>query len=232
MLEIRKRLALACRILYMEELGDFNLGHMSCRVPGQDYFYMKPRGLGLEEIKPEDLIVMDMEGNKLEGVHPPHGETPIHSEIYKMRKEVQSVVHVHPIFSTAFSCVRIEMKPLTQDGTLFPQGIPVFEDPELITRKDQGKALAKTLGEGKAVLLRNHGIVTVGGTIEEACLNALSLEKALKMQFMASLFGKIEPISEKTALSMFMSVNQNPKRSEDIWNYLVRKLKREGLALD
>jgi ribulose-5-phosphate 4-epimerase/fuculose-1-phosphate aldolase len=56
MLETRKRLALACRILYMEELGDFNLGHMSCRVPGQDYFYMKPRGLGLEEVTPEDFI--------------------------------------------------------------------------------------------------------------------------------------------------------------------------------
>jgi ribulose-5-phosphate 4-epimerase/fuculose-1-phosphate aldolase len=60
------------------------------------------------------------------------------------------------------------IEPLTQDGTLFPKGIPVFEDPELVTRKDQGQALAKTLGEGKAVLLRNHGIVTVGETIEEA----------------------------------------------------------------
>lgn len=232
MSDIKKKLALACRILYMEGLGDFNLGHMSGRIPGQENFYMKPRGLGLEEIKPEDLIVMDMEGNKLEGLHPPHGEVPIHSEIYKARKDVQSVVHVHPLYSTAFSSVRIEMKPLTQDGTLFPRGIPIFDDPELITRKEQGKALAHALGEDRAVLLHNHGIVTVGGSIEEACLNALSLEKAFKIQFMASLFGKIEPIPEKTALSMFTTVNQNPKRSEDIWNYLVRKLKREGLDFD
>jgi L-ribulose-5-phosphate 4-epimerase len=232
MFEIRKKLALACRILYMEGLGDFHLGHMSSRVPGQNHFYMKPAGLGLEEIKPEDLIVMDMEGNKLEGIHPPHGETPIHSEIYKVRKDVQSVVHVHPPFSTAFSCVRLEMKPLTQDGTAFPQGITTFEDPSLITRKEQGEALAKTLGEERAVLLRNHGIVTVGESIEEACLNAISLEKALKTQSMASQIGKIEPIPEETVWDMFRKVNQNPKRSEDIWNYLVRKLKREGLAFD
>jgi L-fuculose-phosphate aldolase len=232
MSETRKKLALACRVLYMEGLGDFHLGHMSSRISDQEKFYMKPNGLGLEEIKPEDLIVMDMEGNKLEGIHPPHGEAPIHSEIYKKRKDVQSIVHVHPLFSTAFSCVRTEMKPLTQDGTLCPLGIPVFEDPELITRKDQGEVLARTLGVGKAVLLRNHGIVTVGGSIEDACLNAVVLEKALKMQFTASLFGKIEPISEETALKMSEAVNKNPKRSEAIWNYLVRKLKREGLALD
>jgi L-fuculose-phosphate aldolase len=232
MSEIRKKLALACRILSMEGLGDFHLGHMSSRVPGQNHFYMKPAGLGLEEIKPEDLIVMDMEGNKVEGIHPPHGEVPIHSEIYKARKDVQSVVHVHPLFSTAFSSVRLEMKPLTQDGTAFPQGITTFEDPSLITRKEQGEALAQALGESKGILLRNHGIVTVGGSIEEACLNALFLERALKIQFFASLFGKVEPIPEKTAWDMFRTVIQNPKRSEDIWNYLVRKLKREGLALD
>lgn len=232
MSEIKKKLALACRILYMEGLGDFHLGHMSCRVPGQNHFYMKPSGLGLEEINPEDLIVMDMEGNKLEGIHPPHGESPIHSEIYKMRTDVQSVVHVHPFFSTAFTSVRIEMKPLTQDGTFFPRGIPVFEDPELITRKEQGKALAQVLGENNALLLRNHGIVTAGGSIEEALIIALSLEKALKMQFMASLIGEIEAIPEKTALNMFRTVNQNPRRTEDIWNYLVRKLNREDLGLD
>jgi ribulose-5-phosphate 4-epimerase/fuculose-1-phosphate aldolase len=142
------------------------------------------------------------------------------------------VVHVHPLFSTAFSSVRLEMKPLTQDGTAFPQGITTFEDPSLITRKEQGEALAQALGESKGILLRNHGIVTVGGSIEEACLNALFLERALKIQFFASLFGKVEPIPEKTAWDMFRTVIQNPKRSEDIWNYLVRKLKREGLALD
>ncbi len=232
MSELRVKLALACRILYMEGLGNFHLGHMSCRTPDQDKFFMKPNVLGLEEITPNDLLVMDMEGNKLEGALPAHGEFPIHSEIYKKRKDVQSIVHVHPVFTTAFSCVRTEMKPLTQDGTLWPRGIPVFEDPELVTRKDQGHALAQALGEGKAVLLRNHGIVTVGGSIEDACLGALSLDKALEIHFTASVFGKIEPIPEKTALKMSEAVNQNPKRSEAIWNYLVRKLKREGLALD
>jgi len=67
--EVRRKLALACRILYIEGLADFNLGHASSRVPDQENICIKPRGLGLEEIKPEDLIVVDMEGNLLEGDH-------------------------------------------------------------------------------------------------------------------------------------------------------------------
>ena len=96
MSETKKKLTLACRILYMEGLADFHLGHMSGRTSDPEKFYMKPNGLGLEEIRPEDLLVMDGEGRKLEGIHPPHGETPIHSEIYKKRRDVQAIVHVHP----------------------------------------------------------------------------------------------------------------------------------------
>jgi len=230
-LEIRKKLALACRILYMEGLADFNLGHASSRVPDQENIFIKPGGLGLEEIKPEDLIVVDMGGNLLEGDHSPHGETPIHTEIYKMRKDVGSVVHVHPFFGTAFSAVRSEMKPLNQDGVLFPHGIPTLETPELITTRQQGQALAHILGKGNALFLRNHGIVTVGKRIEEACLNALFLERALRVTLIASGFGEAEAISEETALKMYAEC-QSPKRYDMIWNYLVRKLGREGLGFE
>jgi len=227
--EMRKKLAQACRILYMEGLADFNLGHASSRVPDQENICIKPRGLGLEEIKPEDLIVVDMEGNLLEGDLSPHGETPIHTEIYKMRRHVGSIVHVHPVFSTAFSAVRSDIKPLNQDGVLFPHGIPTLETPELITTKQQGQALAQTLGKGNAVFLRNHGIVTVGNRIEEACLIALFLERALRVKFIASGFGEVEAIAEETALKMYAEC-QNPKRYDMIWNYLVRKLEREGFG--
>jgi ribulose-5-phosphate 4-epimerase/fuculose-1-phosphate aldolase len=229
--EIREKLALACRILYMEGLEDFNLGHASSRVPDEENICIKPRGLGLEEIKPEDLIVVDMEGNLLEGDHSPHGETPIHTEIYKIRQDVVSIVHVHPVFSTAFSAVRSEMKPLNQDGVLFPHGIPTLESPELITTKPQGQALAQRLGKGNAVFLRNHGIVTLGTRIEETCLTALFLERALRVRSIASGFGEVEAISEETALKMYAEC-QNPKRYDMIWNYLVRKLEREGLGFE
>ena len=112
LLEIRKKVALACRILYMEGLGDLNLGHISSRVPGQDNIYIKPRGLGLEEVNVDDVIMLDLEGKQIEGKHPPHSETPIHTEIYKARGDVQSVIHLHPLITTAFSTIRAEIIPV------------------------------------------------------------------------------------------------------------------------
>lgn len=232
LLETRKKVALACRILYMEGLGDLNLGHISSRVPGQDHIYIKPRGLGLEEINVDDVIMLDLEGKKIEGKHPPHSETPIHTEIYKARGDVQSVVHLHPLITTAFSTIRGEIMPLSQDGVVFAEDVPTILSPELITTKQQAKLLVEKLGNSNAILMLNHGIVTVGKSIEEACMNAIFLEKTLKLQLIASLFGKIEPISQEIALKMRSELVQRPGRTKSMWDYLVRKLKRVGLALE
>ena len=230
--EIRNHLAQACRILYMEGLADFNLGHASSKIPGEELVYIKPKGLGLEEVKADDIVLINMEGDLIEGKHPLHGETPIHTEIYKARKDVGSIVHVHPLFTTAFSAVQSSFRSLNQDGVLFPKGAPTFKSPELIVKKDQGQALAEELGQSDAILLKNHGIVTVGNRIQEACLNALFFERALRLQAIATIFGETQPISEDTALSMYADFSQNPGRYDMIWNYLLRKLQREGLLSD
>jgi len=226
----RLKLAQACRILFMEGLADYNLGHASFRVPGKEWVYIKPQGLGLEEVTPEDLIVIDFTGEKISGDHPAHGENPIHTGIYKARDDVGSVVHVHPVLTTAFSSSRAVIKPLNQDGVIFPRGVPVFESPKLVTTHEQADSLARTLGDDNAVILRNHGIVTVGPRIEEACLNAIFFESALRIQRMAAQFGEIIAISEEIALKMYAQC-RNPRRYDMIWNYLVRKLQRCGLGL-
>jgi len=228
--ENKLKLAQACRILFMEGLADYNLGHASFRVFEKEIIYIKPQGLGLEEVTPEDLIVIDFTGNIIAGNHPAHGENPIHTGIYKVRDDVGSVVHVHPVLTTAFSASRAAFKPLNQEGVIFPRGVPIFESPELVTTTEQADSLARTLGDHSAVLLRNHGIVTVGPRIEEACLNALFFEGALRIQQRAAQFGEITAISEETALKMYRQC-RNPKRYDMIWRYLVRKLQRCGLAL-
>jgi len=228
--KMRLILAQACRILFMEGLADYNLGHASCRLPGQELAFIKPQGPGLEEIQPEDLILIDFDCNKIEGDYPPHGENPIHTEIYKVRPDVGSVVHVHPPLTSAFSSAQAELKPLNQEGVLFAGGVPIHESPELVTDSDEGAKLARTLGSHSAVVLRNHGVVTVGPRIEEACLNALFFEGALRIQRMAGEFGPITAISDETARKM-AEFCRLPKRYDMIWNYLVRKLGRKNLAL-
>jgi len=227
---IKLKLAQACRILYMEGLADYNLGHASWRVPGQERVYIKPQGLGLEEINPDDLIAIDFECNKIEGDLPAHGENPIHIGIYKLRSDVGSVVHVHPVLTTAFSSAHVELQPMNQEGVIFPGGVPIYDSPELIITEAAARDLAETLGNHNAVILRNHGLVTVGPRIEEACLNALFFEGALRIQRMASEFGEIKTISKETTLKMHQQC-RNPKRYDMIWTYLVRKLERVGLAI-
>ena len=119
-----------------------------------------------------------------------------------------------------------------KEGVFFPRGVPIFENPELINTKEKGRMLAETFGDNDALLLRNHGIVTVGRTTEEACHMALFFENALRIQLHAASFGTIEAMSEETAMKMYTAFKKNPKRNEEIWHYLVRKLKREGLAFD
>lgn len=228
--EVRIKLAQACRILYMEGLADYNLGHASSRLPGQELAYIKPQGPGLEEVQPDDLILIDFDCNKIEGDYPPHGENPIHTEIYKIRADVCSVVHVHPLFTSAFSSARVELKPLNQEGVIFAQGVPIYESPELVTTEEMARDLTGVLGQHNAVLLRNHGVVTVGPRIEEACLNALFFEGALRIQRIAAEFGEIVAMSEDTTLRMY-EFCRKPKRYDMIWNYLVRKLERRNLSL-
>lgn len=228
-LELKLKLAQACRILFMEGLADYNLGHASCRLPGRELAFIKPQGPGLEEIRPDDLILIDFDCNKIEGDYPPHGENPIHTEIYKLRPEVGSVVHVHPPLTSAFTSARAELKLLNQEGVIFADGVPIYESPELVTAGEEGAKLAQTLGGHSAVVLRNHGVVTVGPRIEEACLNALFFEGALKIQRLAGEFGPIEAISDETARKM-AEFCRMPKRYDMIWNYLVRKLERNNLA--
>ena len=183
---LRRRLVDACRILAMAGQGDDVWGHATARVPGTDTFWMKPAGLGLEEVRPEDLQLIDLDGKVLRGPHPRHSEVFIHSEILRARPEVGAVVHTHPVPATVFSSLGVPLRPIMHEGTNFvPPDVPRFDETtDLIVTPELGRAVARTLGARPALFLVNHGIVTAGGTIEEAVVNALLLDKIARAQLM------------------------------------------------
>src|SRR6478672_6508994 len=98
---LREQVAWACRILALGGHGDYTLGHVSARSADGRHVLMKPNGLGLEEVRPEDVLVLDLEGTRLAGEGPVHLEYVLHTEIYKARPDVGSVVHSHPPYATA-----------------------------------------------------------------------------------------------------------------------------------
>ena len=225
---LKEKVALACRILERAGHGDYNLGHVAARAG--EVMYMKPAGLGLGEITAEDVLTLDLDGKVLEGRHKSHGEWPIHTAIFRARPEVGGIVHTHPPYVTAYSSLGREPLILNQDGVPFAGGVAIFDQtPELITTPEMGRSLAERLGNRRAAILKNHGLVTVGETIEEAVYLAVSIEKSLRIQWIAAAFGARTgtapgAIAPEVAGRMLEAEVRNPARLRGIWDYLVRQL--------
>jgi L-fuculose-phosphate aldolase len=185
---------------------------------------MKPGTLGLEEMTGDNIITVDIEGEKLSGEWPRHNEVYIHSEVLRARPDVNCVIHTHPEQAIAFSSLGKELSAMSNDGTMFSAGVPIFsETTDLITDQPRGKAVAKTLGDKGALILRNHGIVTAGSTIEHAVFLAIKLERACRIQLLAEnaggpkLFVKEEELAAKRART-----NRGDSQG-NAFSYLVRR---------
>ena len=226
--QLKQRLVDACRILYVEGHSDRNLGHASARTADQQTMYMKPSGLGLEEVRPEDIITVDFDGVKLAGKLPRHGEFPIHSEVYRARAEIQCVIHTHPLYSVWLSTLDSPLVPLNQDGVLFWRAVPIFKETcDLILTSEQGRRVASTMESLPVVLLRNHGVVVGGETIEESTMLALHLEKAAQLYWMALSAGRpYSAIGADIAAKMAADFQRNKERSADLFQYHRRKAHR------
>jgi L-fuculose-phosphate aldolase len=174
---LREKLVQAGRVLVSEDQGDYVAGHVTVRLPdGDGRFLMKPAGIGLEEMTPGNIITVDREGERVGGSMPRHNEVFIHSEILRARSDIAAVVHTHPPHAVAFSSLGRPLLPVGNDGAIFCAGVPVFsETTDLIIDQTRGRAVARCLGDHQALILRNHGIVTAGRSIEEAVWLALSL---------------------------------------------------------
>jgi L-ribulose-5-phosphate 4-epimerase len=223
--EIKEKLALACRILGTEGHDDMDLGHVSVRSPQHpDRMIVKGRGLCLSEIHPEDLVTLDFNYKKIEGKREPHGEMPIHIEIYRARRDVNSIVHTHPLYATAFSATEQVLRPVNNEGVLFAKPLPFFNaETDLIFAPAQGTAVAETLGDAKAVIMKNHGITVVGESIEQAVVHAYLLEKTIKTLHVAKVFGEPTWTDDEEAAKKADHIFKG-NRIQAIWDTLARQL--------
>ena len=226
--DLRIQVAWACRILAMHGHGDFTLGHVSARGPG-DSIYIKRSGLGLNEITPDDVLAIDSTGVKQEGAGQVHREVVIHTEVYRARPDVGSVVHTHPPHSIALGATDADLTLLGHDAALFEDGIGVFdESADLITRPEQGQAVSRALSSRRAVLLQNHGVVAVGKDIPWATISALTLERAATIQAIAASLGSLQPMSPEMAERLHPDKYPDDYMS-NYWQYLIRELRRQRL---
>lgn len=201
--EAARQVALACQIIARYGHEDLTLGHASVRGPLGNTIFIKKKGKALREVTSADVMEIsleDPEGHLTPGAHL---ETTMHLEAYLARQDVGAVIHTHPLHSVALGATDRPLATLSHDGLLFPDGVPVFSGTAgLVTSPVRAREVARVLGHRRAVLLRNHGILVVGEDIRWAVLAAITLERAARMQFVASAIGSLVPIPDEVVAEL------------------------------
>jgi L-ribulose-5-phosphate 4-epimerase len=221
---LAEQLVTAHRILAGAGQGDLVWGHVSLRDPGGRGVWMKPSGIGMEEVEQEDLLLVSPDGAVEEGEGRRHSEYPIHTEVLAARADLGCVVHTHPPEATAFAALDEPLRPVSHEASYFvPPGVPRFtETTDLIRSRSHGRSLAEELGGSAALFLRNHGVVVVGADAVDATVAAILLERACALQLRILSTG--EPYNWTPADEAERKRDNVYSRSqlESAWEYLRR----------
>jgi ribulose-5-phosphate 4-epimerase/fuculose-1-phosphate aldolase len=230
--QMRVDLAAAYRLVALYGWDDLIFTHISARVPGPEHhFLINPYGMMFDEISASSLVKIDLSGNKVdesEHLVNPAGFT-IHSAVHAAREDALCVMHLHTDHGIAVSVQKEGLLPISQQS-LFPLSSLAYHDYEgLALNDDEKPRLVADLGDKRNLILRNHGLLTVGKTVAEAFLSMFILERACKIQILAQSSGAelikvAEPVVKGTAAQMnAVTVGLGAQLT---WPGLLRKLDR------
>jgi L-fuculose-phosphate aldolase len=227
-IELRETLVAAGRVLCDEGQDDLTRGHISARLPDNPgLFLMKPHSVGLDELTPDLLLTVDLDGNVVAGDARRHSEVFIHTEIYRARPDVHSVLHTHPIHVGALSASGRPLRPVSQPAALFHGALGVYaETIDLIRSPGMGEGVARALGSNRAAILRHHGIVCTGATVEECVIGAVMLENAARIQVLADATGDEDMPFPDDDIDKLKTALSKPEQFKINFDYLVRRSRR------
>ncbi len=234
--QARVDLAAAYRLVAHYDMSDMMANHISAAVPGEKgAFLINAYGMLYEEITASSLIKIDIDGNVL--AKPDFGGLDyginkagyvIHGAIHKARHDVACVIHTHTWAGMALSALDCGVLPITQTAMRFLK-IGYHDYQGVVLDQGEEESLLRDLGQGEALILRNHGLLTVGKTIGEAFNWMHRLELAARAQLAAMATGqKIIPVPEKVLHETYMNYQPQTRRPYGLmeWPALLRKLDR------
>ena len=202
----KQRLAAAFRLFGQFGFDEGVAGHITARDPELlDHFWVNPFGMSFKQIRVKDLILVNDTGDVVQGTWPVNAAAfAIHSQVHAARTDVVAAAHAHSLNGKAWSSLRRPLDPLTQDSCAFYGDHALFDDfTGVVLDTEEGKRIAHALGEHKAVILSNHGLLTVGHTVDEAAWWFITMERTCQAQLLAEAAGSpvlIDPEqAEKTA---------------------------------
>jgi L-ribulose-5-phosphate 4-epimerase len=182
-------------------------GHLSARLPGTDRFIITP-SLSMAMVRgTDDLVQVNLKGEKVEGKNRQPYESWLHTALYRARPDVGGIARTHSFTTSAFSIAGKPVRPVHDFGAMMLGETPVFQDPRLITNEEIGTRLAQFIGKGTGALLRGNGTAIVGKDVVEAVLRAIYLEESAILQVKAKEIGRPlyytpEEIEERGAVAL------------------------------
>jgi ribulose-5-phosphate 4-epimerase/fuculose-1-phosphate aldolase len=188
----KQRLAGAFRLFSKFGFDEGVAGHITARDPERlDHFWVNPFGMHFGQVRVSDLILVNDRGQVVEGKYPVNGAAfAIHSQVHAARPDVIAAAHAHSLYGKTWASLGRLLDPITQDVCAFYEDHSLFADfTGVVYESSEGERIAKVLGDRKAVILRNHGLLTVGQTVEEAAWWFITMERSCQAQLMAEAVG-------------------------------------------
>ena len=217
---MKQRLVDAIRMLEQAGIIDHS-GHCSARRD-EGTFYINSGASVRGALSIDDIVTVDLDGNLVEGSARPPLEFHIHSEIYRSRPDVNTVMHTHPRWSTFLTIAGVPFQPVYAQGALLGD-VALMDSPLSVNTRAMGQTLAATLGQGRAVLLKAHGVVVVGADVIETFALAAYVEENAYRQYMAMQIGQPYIFSDAEQQACRRNL-WSPALFKKVWDYYRSKL--------
>ena len=189
----RQRLAAAFRLFSRFGFDEGVAGHITARDPERpDHFWVNPFGMDFSQIRASDLLLVNHVGEVVEGEAPVNRAAfAIHAAVHSARPDVIAAAHAHSMYGKAWSSLGRLLSPITQDACAFYEDHGLFDDfTGVVYDPAEGGRIAAALGTGKAVILRNHGLLTVGHSVDEAAWWFITMDRSCHAQLLAEAAGE------------------------------------------
>jgi ribulose-5-phosphate 4-epimerase/fuculose-1-phosphate aldolase len=231
----RVKLAAAFRLVARAGMDAGTAGHISLRVPGApDYFWVNPFGLHFSEVTAANLVLVNDRGQIVAGgpvIN--YAAFCIHGAIHAARPDVNCAVHTHPPAGCSYSALGLPLDPLDQTGCSFFEDHAVYSEYDgIVIDPAQSRGLVAALGNKRALILANHGLLTCAGTVEQALIDFLDLERTCAVNLRALATGRPLKLIPPEAARQARAVQTQPARWPFQWRPLIRELSRHETDYD
>jgi len=198
----KERLAAGFRLFSKFGFDEGVAGHITARDPEDpELFWVNPFAVHFGHISVSDLLCVNAQGEVVEGNRPVNvAAFAIHSQVHAARPDVTAAAHSHSVYGKSWSALGRTLDPITQDVCAFYEDHDLFDDyTGVVVNTEEGKRIGAALGTNKAVILRNHGLLTVGETVDEAVWWFITMERSCQAQLLAEAAGTPVLIDKEVA---------------------------------